>query len=1571
MRLRRAGSSRRRGRASIAPPTSLAAATALAVGVVLALVPSALAGKRVDSWIGSTSSGTLGAQFNNPSDVAVNETGAGGVTAGTVYVTDTANHRIQRFSATGAFQRAWGADVVQTGGTDFEICTTASQCKAGVASGGNPSDNARNGALSSPEGIAVDQDTGLVYVTDRGNSRVNVYDSAGAFQFSFGGDVDATAAGTDFEVCPAANTCKAGVPAGGAGVLGSGLGRLDISKPDSSAATGSVFVADAGNRRIAEYDLDGGFVRAWGMGVDTGAPVLEICTTASGCQAAGTPDDFSPAPVGHFTAGQPVHVAVGADGFVYAFDPAPYFFGFNTDPRIARFDANQASAGNLAAGRISGTFTGLEVDSGAGGPLLTRASSPAPVGVKQLDTPSGSPSTADTHIADSGIALRGLGAAAASDGGGRLYVASTTAGHRVYVADDDGAPPLAMTVDSPSAVGAHGATLAGTVNPGGFPVDYRFEISDDGGESWTSVKPNESIGSGTTPVPVDDTATGLDANTDYLVRIVATKGFGAGADISDEVAFKTLPIPADVSDTGVSHITATGARLAGRVKPNKLHTTYRFEYGPTSAYGNTLPFPDGSVGAGADALLVSAAIEGLAPDTTYHFRLVATNAEGVTEGPNRTFTTLPVDDCPNAALRADQGMAHLADCRAFELVSPSYKAAGIGVGYTYSGFGDLADSGFAATEADRFAVSGQYGSTLVDDGVGFVQNWAFAERDTVVGWTSHTPHRLPLTSRQITRSPSVVGATPTLERSIWRANPTGFPVFEEMATGGTWGNPGFISDWAGRWEIFGPTDPSLTDPGQADRLELVLSADGSRLVGSGHLWGLSGPGAVDSPDRPDRLAGSSVHVADVSGTPVDTLASTGDRRLVNVCTGAGPSRTAIPVRGSDGKLGAQVCPAAPDGATAHLVSRYGASLSPTRSSSNANDPLANVVSASGSRVFFMAPDPLTEVSENPGTLTCAAGTGEETACPPQLYVWQDGVDGGEPTVRWISRAEGGLFGLQDASLTGQVFFEGATPDGDKVFFRTSAPLTVDDPNGVRDGGGNPVPPPPGGVVTGDDSLTSWDLYMYDFPDDPAADIGDGELTRITGGPSGGDDCNNTQGSPTASVPVPNGRAASLRFVSDDGARIFFACQSPLTGVEPPANGTVTAPGGGATEAFPVETNIYVHDTSAVAADRWRFVARVPRATLTSPDARKLAMCASTGGYAGNALEALGGSSGLAAVGLSSLNCFQGSADGGFVSFFTPAGLVAGDDATSGDLYAYDVEADELVRLTEPAAGAVGAPYVCVSQVSPAVSCFGEAGFDSPIRRRPAPLLTVVPEPGLLGERVAFFQSRARLVPEDQNDVYDVYSWRDGELSLVTSGAADADHVLYKGIDRTATNLYVATRENLSWQDVDRVGDIYVARVGGGFPKPPPPAACSVLAGGCQGPGVGVSTPVAPKTTSLAGSPSDDNVSPGARKTLRVGKPSRKALRRATRTGRLVVAVRVSKAGKVRAVAKGRIGKRTRRVASRSVRVRKAGKARLTLRLNRAARQRLKSGRNLRLTVQVRSPGARSRSITVRLPGGKS
>ena len=75
-----------------------------------------------------------------------------------------------------------------------------------------------------------------------------------------------------------------------------------------------------------------------------------------------------------------------------------------------------------------------------------------------------------------------------------------------------------------------------------------------------------------------------------------------------------------------------------RVDPNGTATTYHFEYGTSAGYG--LVTPEADAGAGTDPAAVQAAIASLTRNTTYHYRLVATQAPcRVLRGADRTFRT--------------------------------------------------------------------------------------------------------------------------------------------------------------------------------------------------------------------------------------------------------------------------------------------------------------------------------------------------------------------------------------------------------------------------------------------------------------------------------------------------------------------------------------------------------------------------------------------------------------------------------------------------------------------------------------------------------------------------------------------------------------------------------------------------------------------------------------------------------------------------------------------------------------------------------------------------------------------
>ena len=205
-------------------------------------------------------------------------------------------------------------------------------------------------------------------------------------------------------------------------------------------------------------------------------------------------------------------------------------------------------------------------------------------------------------------------------------------------------PPDVVT-GAATAIGATAATLNGTVDPNGRATTYYFEYgASTGYGTKTSAK---SAGSATSAQPASAAISGLQAGHTYHFRVVATSD--AGTSTGKDSTFKTSSAPAVAGDNP-SPLGTTTATLRGTVTPNGLSTTWWFEYGTSTAYGSKST--TGSAGSGASARAVSAAIKSLKPATTYHFRLVAQNSSGRTNGDDRTFTTVGAPAAQTGAAQA-------------------------------------------------------------------------------------------------------------------------------------------------------------------------------------------------------------------------------------------------------------------------------------------------------------------------------------------------------------------------------------------------------------------------------------------------------------------------------------------------------------------------------------------------------------------------------------------------------------------------------------------------------------------------------------------------------------------------------------------------------------------------------------------------------------------------------------------------------------------------------------------------------------------------------------------------------
>jgi hypothetical protein len=97
-----------------------------------------------------------------------------------------------------------------------------------------------------------------------------------------------------------------------------------------------------------------------------------------------------------------------------------------------------------------------------------------------------------------------------------------------------------------------------------------------------------------------------------------------------------------VTTEAATLIGQSGATLSGTVNPNGASTTTAFEYGLTTAYGSTA---SAQTLTGFTAQVITADLDGLSCETTYHFQAKGTNSGGTGTGPDATFTTAA---CPGA-----------------------------------------------------------------------------------------------------------------------------------------------------------------------------------------------------------------------------------------------------------------------------------------------------------------------------------------------------------------------------------------------------------------------------------------------------------------------------------------------------------------------------------------------------------------------------------------------------------------------------------------------------------------------------------------------------------------------------------------------------------------------------------------------------------------------------------------------------------------------------------------------------------------------------------------------------------
>jgi phosphodiesterase/alkaline phosphatase D-like protein len=198
------------------------------------------------------------------------------------------------------------------------------------------------------------------------------------------------------------------------------------------------------------------------------------------------------------------------------------------------------------------------------------------------------------------------------------------------------APPIVPDIQGTAASGITptSATISAQINPGYGMTIYLVEY----GTSATydqHTAPGPALDPDNVLHSVSQGLTGLSPATTYHFRIVAVN-FGGVTNTQDQT-FTTPAVPRVVS-TSSSGVDSRNARVTARINPNLSPTTYHFEFGTDGSYGSRTS-ESAPIGSGTSDEFAGAQLSGLAPSTTYHFRVIATNGIGTTTGSDQTFTT--------------------------------------------------------------------------------------------------------------------------------------------------------------------------------------------------------------------------------------------------------------------------------------------------------------------------------------------------------------------------------------------------------------------------------------------------------------------------------------------------------------------------------------------------------------------------------------------------------------------------------------------------------------------------------------------------------------------------------------------------------------------------------------------------------------------------------------------------------------------------------------------------------------------------------------------------------------------
>ena len=192
-----------------------------------------------------------------------------------------------------------------------------------------------------------------------------------------------------------------------------------------------------------------------------------------------------------------------------------------------------------------------------------------------------------------------------------------------------------VEIRAASDIGDSAARLHAIVNPGGLSTVLVFEFGESTAYGLEAA-PSPAIVNGSDDLEVSVFLEELSPVTTYHYRLAATNELGTS--YSGDTTFTTHALPPWVESRQATDIEDNAATLNAVVNPGGSLTSLVFEYGETEDYG-LLAVPSPREVDGLADLNVEVRLEDLLPGTEYHYRLVASSAEGSRSTQDETFTT--------------------------------------------------------------------------------------------------------------------------------------------------------------------------------------------------------------------------------------------------------------------------------------------------------------------------------------------------------------------------------------------------------------------------------------------------------------------------------------------------------------------------------------------------------------------------------------------------------------------------------------------------------------------------------------------------------------------------------------------------------------------------------------------------------------------------------------------------------------------------------------------------------------------------------------------------------------------